>query len=86
MRGLEIRSMYANAIVNLALNPKQANEQLIDIYERAFALGWEECDQDNGQPPVMFQDAPGLVDAWDGGWTRGREERRIDQAIFMAGY
>lgn len=73
MRGLNIRSKYALAIVGMLVDSEEAGPMLLEARTDAAALGRLDYASGIGEPPIMLANIADLVDAWAEGWCAAAE-------------
>lgn len=72
MRGLTIRSTFALSRVLLAVSDLEANDRKSMAIMSAESMGQLDFYKDL-PPPLLFQDEPELLEAWEAGWDFSEE-------------
>jgi len=73
MRGLQIRSNYALAQVQMIIDCEGGSDDLMDVCIDAEQQGRSEYLAGHDEPPLLFAGAPELVQAWHNGWHSAAE-------------
>lgn len=76
MRGLDIRANFALAKIAKAIGIDPEGDELWEALQEAEFLG--HCDYRSDRPvPILFQDEPSLVKAWESGFDFAAESAEM---------